>query len=107
MIKEYKMQIFKTEEDHYSEAEELLDNVFHSEILYTERAWDLMYRNFTYRIEVFEKDNMFNPIKVFMFKDFNRKKYKETFGSAGQYGTKGLWRSKEEEELKTNKWNKK
>ena len=105
-LKEYKLKIFKTEEDFFSEADILLEDVFHSEILYTERAWDLMYRNFIFRIEAYEKENLFTPIKVFNFKDFDRKEYKEAFGSKGRYGTKGLWRSAEEEELKTSKWNK-
>lgn len=105
-LKEYKLKVYYKEEDYISDADTLLTDIFHSDILYTEKAWDLMYRNFAYRIEVYKKDDLFRPIKVFEFKDFDRKEYKDSFGSEGKYGRKGLWKTKEEEELKTNNWNK-
>jgi len=104
MLKEYKLKVFYTEEDYISDADILLEDVFHSDILYTERAWDLMYRNFAYRIEVYEKEDLFRPIRVFNFKDFNRKEYKNSFGSKGEYGTEGLWRTQEEEDAATPQW---
>ena len=105
-IEEFKIKVYWTKEHYISEADEIIDDVFHTEILYTEASWDLMYRKFAFRIEVFNKLDMFVPIRVFEFKHFNRKKYKESFGSEGEYGKKGIWKTKEEEELKTNKWNK-
>ena len=102
--KPHKLKVYYTEDDYISDDDTLLDDTFYNEIMYTEKAWDLQYRLFAYRIEVYEADDLFKPIKVFEFKDFNRKKYKENFGSKGEYGTKGLWDTKKEERDATPKW---
>tara|TARA_R110000772_G_C13310328_1_gene440501 strand:- start:34029 stop:34268 length:240 start_codon:yes stop_codon:yes gene_type:complete len=75
-MKHFVIKYYRTKEHYKSDAWDSLDDKFYSESGYINKAQDLMYRHFHYRVEVYSSNDMFQIIRAFKLEDFNREQYK-------------------------------